>query len=179
MVTHALRMLGGMIHSRPMTASKATAPVVEIRDTGVDELREHSASLQKEHWDEIALHKEVMELNPNWHYYYELEERGTLVMLAAWLQRKTSEKLVGYSVSFQFMHHHYSGLMVMQNDVVFVTKRMRSAGVGKKLMAETMAIARESGCGMVLMHSKPGTAFDRLLEADGWGVQDIVRSKVI
>ena len=86
--------------------------VDDLRDGGIE-------SLLVEHWEEVALHKDVMQLNPDWVRYYELEERGELLILAAIDQR---DGVVGYSVNFLTRHPHYSMLVVAQNDLLFVTE---------------------------------------------------------
>lgn len=149
--------------------------ILEIRTSDVDEMRTHSEPLYRAHWDEIAINKGVMRLSPNWVSYYELEERDRLVILTAW----AADQMIGYSISIEYQHLHYSGLTVFQNDVIFVLKEWRRTGVGRSLIEETENIARERGCHMMLFHSKADTALEAIMDARGYGVQDIIHSKVL
>jgi GNAT superfamily N-acetyltransferase len=151
---------------------------VEIRLSDVDEMRQRAGQLFKEHWEEIALNKGVMKLSPNWRAYYELEERGVLVCLAALID----EELVGYAASFVYQHLHYSALTVIQNDVLFVAEEHRKSGLGRRLIRRTEQMVKALEAGehkMALFHTKPGTAADKVLEGWGYGIQDNIRSKVI
>lgn len=161
---------------------------VLIRPSSVDEMRTvgEGAHILMDHWDEIATNKEVMKLSPNWVQYYEMEERDTLRVLAAW----HGHEMVGYSVNQIARHLHYSELTFLQNDLIFVTKAHRGTGLGMRLIDETIQLARDQGCEMVTFHAKPGTSLCRLLggigfavheqeSAMGFQVQDIVFSKVL
>jgi GNAT superfamily N-acetyltransferase len=158
-----------------MADGRGTQQVADIWTSDVDEMRRCAGQLFEDHWQEIALNKGVMTLSPNWKSYYELEERGQLVALAAWF----GDELVGYSVSFVFPHSHYSQVSVMQNDVLFVDKAHRKGGLGLRLIAETENIAAERGCQVVLFHSKKDTTLGKILDRRGYGIQDIIHSKVI
>ncbi len=178
--------------------SQEKAGKVEVRPSNVNELRTigQESDLLKDHWQEIASNKELMVLNPNWVRYYELEERDQFAMLAAW----DGEVMVGYSVNFVFQHLHYSALTVMSNDIFYVDRDYRAGGLGVRLLNETEKLAREMECGILLFHSKPGSdlaevlgakltvlgklkrllsPFGRLLGHRGYGVEDIIHSKVL
>jgi len=153
----------------------STAPKFRIRPVGVDLIRESAQQLLTEHWDEIALNKRVMVLDPIWTSYYELEERDALLALGLFLKDGDKETLVGYSVNFLMQHIHYGKLRFCQNDVLFVAKAHR--GRGRRLIAATEAAAKENGCQMIVWHAKQGTALERILPKAGYGVQDILFSK--
>ena len=89
-----------------------------IRQVGVDEIRGHPGvqALFEQHYEEVALHKEVMQLDPGWNNYYALEKQGVLLVLGAFVD----QALVGYSVSFFTEHLHHQQLLVCHNDLLFV-----------------------------------------------------------
>ena len=62
----------------------------EFLSTVVEDIK----PLLKEHWEEIALNKEKIKLNPDWDTYEELEHQGRLKVFTA----RQDGSLVGYFV---------------------------------------------------------------------------------
>lgn len=161
-----------------MAQTKTSRPKrhrVEIREIGVDYFRENAEGLFREHWEEVAKHKQVMLLQPHWVRYYALEEQDLLLCLGVF----SGEELIGYSVNFLSDHLHYRDLKYAQNDLLFVAKKWRRGSVGVRLILETERQALERGCKMVLWHAKQATTFAALLGRMGYGIQDIIYSKVL
>lgn len=148
---------------------------LEIRPATVAEIMDNGADLFQQHWNEIALNKQVMVLNPDRTRYEALETGGNLIVLGAY----ENNVLVGYSVSFVTTHFHYSDLKVAQNDLLFLVNRLRGTRLGLDLIYETEREAGARQCGMMLWHAKPNTTLINLLPRMGYGVQDIIYSKVI
>lgn len=147
------------------------AVAVEIRAIVASDEIERAGPLLREHWQEVARHQDLMVLDPDADGYRALEAAGGLISLGAF----DGAELVGYCVTvFQRRHLHYRGLAVASNDVIFVRRTHRNAGVGKALREETERIARERGAGIVFWHAKNGTALDEQLFAGGYGVQDVI-----
>ena len=179
-----------MASGEPVTAPDDTSGLFQIQGTNIDELREVATRLYTDHYDEIALNKEVMTLSPDWKQYYLLEEKNRLVSLGAWL----GSEMVGYSVSQVCWHLHYETLKFLANDVLFLAKEHRASGVGAQLIDATIDMARKTHCKMITFHAKPATALCRMLGGNvfdfkladgqeesptGFQVQDIVFSKVL
>lgn len=164
----------------PKTTSKIRT---ELRELRIDDLRGSSdaAQLFEDHWDEVALNKRVMKLNPHWKRYYALEEQGALLVLGlfAKLTKPRLETMVGYSVSFITEHMHYADLRYAQNDVLFVAKPWRNGRLGVRLILATEVAARERGAQLMLWHAKDreDLTLKDLLPCMGYGVQDIIYSK--
>lgn len=152
--------------------------VVTIRSSTLEELQAHGEALFREHWDEVALNKRVMRLDPDWDTYRRLEASGVMLCLAAF-EGLEANTLVGYAVTFVHQHLHYRGLTYAQNDVLFVTARHRKGSVGLSLIEETAKAARARGARLLVWHAKEGTKLDALLPRLGYGVQDVIYSKEI
>lgn len=150
-----------------------TKPVVEVRAATVDEVSALAGPLFADHYDEVALHKQVMRLKPDWLRYKALEQHDSLLILTAWVDGM----LAGYAVSFVLTHLHYSELLYAANDVLFVAKEHRQSQVGLRLIRETERVAQGRGCRLVTWHAKEGTALEGILPRMGYGVQDILYSK--
>lgn len=132
-----------------------------------------AGDLFRAHYDEIAKHKHVMRLSPDWLRYKALEQMDGLLLLAAF----QDGALVGYAVSFLVTHMHYSEMLYAQNDVLFVAPDHRASRIGIRLLRETERVAVSRGARMVMWHAKEGTALAEILPRMGYGVQDIVFSK--
>lgn len=155
-------------------ASSAPANTLTIRSASIDEILERAGPLLRRHWDEIALNKQLMRLDPDWSRYQDIENKGNLVVLVA---ETPGMGLAGYSISFVHAHLHYRNLVVAQNDVIFLDKEWRTAGVGAALLAATEQECKARGARMMMFHAKPETALEKVLPRRGYGVQDVVFSK--
>ena len=70
--------------------------MIEIRESTVAEFAQYAATLFDEHWQEVALNKQVMILKPDWQRYEAMEQQGALLALGAF----DGDEMIGYSVSF-------------------------------------------------------------------------------
>lgn len=147
--------------------------MVEIVETRVQEIVPQATELFKEHREELATHKGIMRLNPNFAVYEKAEQEGSFFALGAY----DGKELVGYSGSFLFMHLHYADLAVCQNDLLYVKNEYRNSSVGLKLIKKTEQSAIEKGARFMLWHVKPETTMHKLMPKLGGAVQDIIYSK--
>lgn len=154
---------------------RSTASQVVIQDLSITALRDLGGALLRAHYEEIARNKDVMVLDPDWERYETLEKQGHLLSIGAF----DGGKLLGYSVNFVVPHHHYKGLIYCQNDVLFVAMEARRSRLGLDLIAETEKRASARGAQLVCWHAKKDSVLDRLLDRQGYGVQDIIYSRRI
>ena len=129
--------------------------------------------LLAEHWGEVAKFKDLMVLNPDIKRYVEAELAGQLVVLVA----EVDGQAVGYSANFLLTNLHYADLVYCQNDVLFVALSHREGRLGLALIHETERAAREAGAKMMLWHSKPGTALEKLMPRLLYEVLDTIHAK--
>lgn len=137
--------------------------VIDVKLTGVDEMREHAVELFAAHHAEMEPHYTDFEVN--WARYYEAEERHALLALAAW--DTTRNEVVGYSIGFIVEHFHYN-LYVYQHDALYVAKGYRRGRLGVELLKLTKKEAEEQGAQRLLWHAKPDTKLDKLLRHLGY-----------
>ena len=149
--------------------------MIDIRTATVDEMLVEAQTLFEEHWNEIALNKDVMVLKPYEEKYRAAEEQGTIFILAAWQE----DVLVGYSVNFVTNHLHYADMKLCSNDLLFIKKEYRAGRVGMRMMKATEAKAKDLGCKLMLWHAKENTPLAAILPRMKYGVQDIIFSKEI
>jgi len=155
------------------TVSKSRVSKTEIRLATVDEMLAEATTLFEEHYEEIALNKQVMKLKPDEITYRQMEEMRKIFILSA----RQNDVLIGYSVNFVTNHLHYADLKLAQNDLLFISKEQRGGRVGLKLIRETEKHATSLGCKLMLWHCKENTTLSALLPRINYGVQDIIYSK--
>ena len=123
------------------------------------EVKEEVQQLLQDHWLEVAKHKELMVLDPDWEKYQRLTDEGTMFSLVL----RRDGVVVGYSANLIGPHLHYKGLTVAINDVIYVAPAYRGTAA-VRLMAKTRQVAKLKGARAVLWHAKPGTSLSRLLQ---------------
>lgn len=147
----------------------------EIREASVQQMLDSATELFKEHYDEIALNKQVMVLEPFVEKYLALEAQNEIFVLAL----HSGDEVIGYSVNFLFNHVHYAKLRVCSNDLLFVSKEHRNGRAGYMLIKETEKFAKQRDAQLMFWHAKPNTALEKLMPRLGYGYQDIIFSKEI
>lgn len=145
----------------------------QILPTTYAEVNAKAKHLLAEHWDEVALNKGLMILDPDEQRYLALEATGAFFALAAW----DGDNLVGYSGNFIGQHLHYAGLRYANNDVLFVSKEHRASPLGLRLIRETVTEATRRGARLMLWHGKYNTPLADLLPKMDYKVQDVIYSK--
>ena len=153
--------------------NKSRVSKTEIRLATVDEMLAQANVLFEEHYEEIALNKQVMKLKPDEKAYRNLEEANRIFILSAW----QDDVLIGYSVNFVLNHPHYADLVVTQNDLLYIKKEMRGTRAGLIFIIESEIHAKSLGCKLMLWHAKENTSLCAILPRLKYGVQDIVYSK--
>lgn len=151
-------------------------PTFEIRQISAADSIAEAGPLLREHWLELAKHREVMVLEPDVEQYRVLEAADALISLGAF----SEGEMVGYCVGIYLRSHmHYRSMAVISNDVLFVSRFHRHDGIGRALMQETERLAKERGAKLVLWHAKHGTSLDAMLFEQGYGIQDVIYGRVL
>lgn len=97
--------------------------------------------LLKLHYDEVALHRDTIKLDPMWEDYASLERMGRFVVFTA----RDDGRLVGYSAFFVNKHMHYSGTTLAINDVIFLHPDQRKSTTGYRLIKFSHEQLKERG----------------------------------
>ena len=155
------------------SVNESRVPKTEIRLCTLDEFKVKADPLFQEHYEEIALRKDLMELKPNWPLYDALDQSGSLFIYLA----MQGDVCIGYSMNLVANHLHYADLKYSQNDVLFIKKEFRGGRIGLRLMKTTEEHAKSLGCKVMLWHAKERTTLAALLPRLKYGVQDIMFSK--
>lgn len=92
--------------------------------------------LLREHWEEIALDKDTIELAPAAAQYQFLEDAGQLLIVTM----RVEGELVGYYVGFIRPHLHYSKALHCYTDLFFIQREHRR---GRNAMSLFRAVEDE------------------------------------
>lgn len=148
-----------------------------ISEITYDALVDQARDLFEDHRNELATNKALMEVNPDHEVYQSLERASKLLVVVA---HDDAGTLCGYAVGILGPHPHYSALLCLENDVVYLDPGHRGQGLGWTLMQESERRGALRGARFAQWHAKPGTALDKLLQAnEAYKVQDIIHSREI
>ncbi len=132
--------------------------------------------LLEKHWEEIALNKEKIKLNPDWKAYADLEDADILKIFTA---REDGKKLVGYFVVFVKSHIHYKDHLFAYNDILFVDEDYRKGFTSVRLMKFAEKCLKVDGVEVMVVNTKRHKPFDSLLIWLGYKHVENLYSKVL
>jgi GNAT superfamily N-acetyltransferase len=138
-------------------------------------IKEEIKSLIVKHWEEIALNKEVIKLNPDWDAYALLEDNGCLKIFTA----RSDGILVGYFVVIVRTHIHYKDHKFAGNDVLFLQEEYRKGRVGLKLINFAENCLKDDDVSVLVINTKCHKPFDGLLEYLGYTHIENIYSKLL
>jgi len=114
------------------------------------------------HWQEIALDKAKVPLNPDVDTFRLLEDAGLLLIVTA----RDGEKMVGYHVSVVRPHLHYKHSLSAYADMYFIHPDYRQGMTGVRLFKYLEEQLRKKGVERVFqstkLHKDVGKLFERL-----------------
>ena len=117
-------------------------------------------SLIELHWEEIALNKDNIKLNPDWDAYYSLEDQGKLKIFTA----RDGNTLVGYFVVILGNNIHYKDHLFASNDILYLHKDFRKGFAGIRLIKFAEVCLKEDGVSVLTINTKIHQPFDKVLE---------------
>jgi len=144
---------------------------VESFDQAVNDIQE----LIKLHYEEIALNKDVIPLDPDWDKYRALMNNNLACLITA----RDDGKLVGYSIFFVTSHPHYKSTIFANNDLIYLHPDYRKGMVGVRLIQYSEQHLRQLGVAKILWHVKFNKDFTRVLHRLGYVDEDIIVGKII
>ena len=137
--------------------------------------KEDAQHLLEQHWEEIALNKEYIKLNPDWDAYYDLEDVGALKIFTA----RDDNKLIGYFVVLCRKHLHYVDHVFAFNDILYLRVDYRKGLTGAKLMKFAEKCLKEDGVSVMVVNTKRHKPFDSLLEWLGYKHAENIYTKLL
>ncbi len=131
--------------------------------------------LCQEHYDEVALHKDKMELAPSRSHYEKLASAGCLKFYTV----RYGGVLVGYSVFLLTNHPHYEKSLVAMNDVLFLSKPYRKGMTGVRFISYCEKQLKAAGVVKVVWHVKVEHNFGAILKRLGYAPEDVMWGKCL
>lgn len=116
--------------------------------------------LLEAHWEEIALYKDKIKLDPDYDKYLLLDSLGMLHVLTV----RSDERLIGYFISFIQPHMHYKESLSAVNDILFIHPSYRKGSIGYKLFKKAEQSLRELGVEVMSISSKVKNDFKPLMD---------------
>jgi len=147
--------------------------VITYQEESAADCLEEIKSLIILHWEEIALYKDKIKLDPDFDKYLLLDSMDMLHILTA----RDDGVLIGYFISFIQPNMHYKDKMFATNDILFIEKSYRKGTVGYKLFKHAEKSLKELGVDVIVIRSKVNTDFKPLMDKLGYERIEYVYSK--
>ena len=123
---------------------------------------DEAGPLLVDHWENIALNKDTIALDPLWDTYRKLEETGNLKIITA----RQEKKLVGYAAYVISPSLHYSDQIIADADVFWLDPDYRKGMAGMRLFKHAEKVLKSYGVTRVLnkvkIHFDVGKVFERM-----------------
>lgn len=139
------------------------------------QVNEDIKELIKLHYDEIAVNKEDIPLDPDWDRYKLLDDKGLIMIITA----RDEGKLVGYSIFFISNHLHYKSTVYANNDLLYLHPDYRKGLTGIKLIKTSEIYLKQRGVAKIMWHIKFNKDFRILLHRFGYVDEDVIVGKII
>lgn len=159
------------VHERTLGPTSKQV-VFFAREKYSKELVDEMLPLWKEHYDEIALYKDIP-LSPDLKVYGAAEFADILRIFTA----RQEGKLIGYEVFLVHNHPHYSTCRSANQDILFLSKDLRRGFMGYRFIKWADEMLKEDGVQVVFQHVKVSHDFSPLLKRLGYVEHDILYSK--
>ena len=116
------------------------------------------------HWEELALNKDKVPLDPQYDIYVERERRGELLFVTL----REAGRLVGYFIGFIAPGLHYRSCLTCTMDIFYVHPEVRCRFAGVRLFKAVKAEVKRRGVQRWFVGSKVHADASRLFEALGF-----------
>jgi GNAT superfamily N-acetyltransferase len=119
---------------------------VESLTERLEELKPHFPR----HWEELALDKDKVPLDPQYDIYLARDAQGEVMFIAG----RDAGRLVGYFVGFIAPGLHYRTCLTLTEDIFWIAPEFRGHGGGLQLFKAVEAEARRRGVQRMFVGSK-------------------------
>lgn len=127
------------------------------------EVRAEAEPLLRRHWEEIALDRDTVPLDPDWDAYARIEAAGLMHITTA---RDGTGRLVGYAAYFLAPNLHYRSLHVAETDIFWLSPEHRRGSAGLRLIRAAEEHLKTRGVNKIVskvkLHHDTGPVFERL-----------------
>lgn len=114
------------------------------------------------HWEELALNKDKVPLDPQYDVYLRRDALGEILAISA----REDGELTGYFIGFVAPGLHYKTCLTLIMDIFFIHPKSRNRFAGLKLFKAVEAEAKRRGVQRMIvgskMHKDASVLFERL-----------------
>lgn len=132
-------------------------------------------ALWYEHWEEVALNKDVIPLDPDYETYTKLSLANILHLVTV----REDGNVIGYHIALVYPHMHYKSSLTCFTDIFFIKKEKRKGFVGIKLLKFMEESVKERGVQKIYMGCKLHIDIGPVLEHLGYKQIEKIFTKVI
>lgn len=129
------------------------------------------------HHQELALFKDKMPLEPQWHIYLEREARGELIFTTL----RMEGRMIGYFIVFMANGLHYGQTLTCTMDIIWIHPEFRNKGWVIKMLDFALAEFTRRGGKLCYVGSKVGSplhsGLDRVYRSRGFEPIDLYYGK--
>lgn len=116
------------------------------------------------HWEELALNKDSVPLDPQFDIYIEREARGEVIFTTL----RSAGELVGYFIGFIAPGLHYKTCLTCTMDIFYLRKELRGMGGGKILFSAVETELKRRGVQRWFVGSKLHKDVGKFFESIGF-----------
>lgn len=125
------------------------------------------------HWEELALNKDKVPLDPDYPQYLAREAAGGVVLVTL----RSDGAIVGYFVGFVAPHIHYKSCLTCTMDIFYIQPEFRGRMGGVRLFKRVEQELKRRGVQRAFFGSKLHKDSGRLFEALGYSAVETYYSK--
>lgn len=127
------------------------------------------------HWDEVALDKDTILLDPDWFRYDALDRAGILHTITV----RKNGVLIGYHVSLVGGHLHYASTLHAQVDIYYIKPEFRKGRTPINMFKYAEDSLRNIGVKKIYTGCKTHFDHSRLFEFMDYRKTEIVYTKIL
>jgi GNAT superfamily N-acetyltransferase len=102
------------------------------------------------HWEELALNKDKVALDPQYPIYLDKDRQGQILLVVV----RDAGKLIGYFVGFVSLHLHYKSYLTCGMDIFYILPEHRGSNAGFQLFKAVQAECKRRGVQSLIVGSK-------------------------
>lgn len=127
------------------------------------------------HWNEVALHKDEIPLDPDFGEYQRLHDAGQIHCTVA----RSRGLCVGYAVLVIRRHLHYRTSLTGFFDLYYIDPRFRRGWTGVRLFRHAEAEMRRRGVERLFTGTKVSLDMSMIFKRLGWTETERVHTKLL
>jgi GNAT superfamily N-acetyltransferase len=127
------------------------------------------------HYEEVALHKDSIKLDPDWARYVAMEEQGNCHVYTL----RDGVVLVGYAVFFMSQHIHYQRTLVASNDILFIHPMYRRGTAALRFIKYCEEQVKNRGVNKITWHVKKHNDWSAILHRIGYETEETIVGKIL